>query len=34
MLKRECLEHVGLFDEAIAFGVDYDLNPKCPWLCG
>ena len=25
MLKRECLDRVGLFDEAIAFGVDYDL---------
>jgi glycosyltransferase involved in cell wall biosynthesis len=25
MLRRECLERVGLFDEAIAFGVDYDL---------
>ena len=25
MLKRECLEHLGLFDDAIAFGVDYDL---------
>ena len=25
MLKRECLERVGLFDESIAFGVDYDL---------
>ena len=25
MLKRECVERVGLFDESIAFGVDYDL---------
>jgi glycosyltransferase involved in cell wall biosynthesis len=25
MLRRECLERVGLFDEAIAYGVDYDL---------
>lgn len=25
MLRRECVERVGLFDEDIAFGVDYDL---------
>jgi glycosyltransferase involved in cell wall biosynthesis len=25
MLRRECVERVGLFDENIAFGVDYDL---------
>ena len=25
MLRRECLERVGMFDESIAFGVDYDL---------
>jgi len=25
MLRRECLERVGLFDEAIAFGLDHDL---------
>jgi glycosyltransferase involved in cell wall biosynthesis len=25
MVKRECVERVGLFDENIAFGVDYDL---------
>jgi glycosyltransferase involved in cell wall biosynthesis len=25
MIRRECLERVGLFDENIAFGVDYDL---------
>jgi glycosyltransferase involved in cell wall biosynthesis len=25
MIRRDCLDRVGLFDESIAFGVDYDL---------
>ena len=25
MVRRQCLERVGLFDESIAFGVDYDM---------